>query len=95
MTSKETKKRPADRQNDEACGEYLLMLHNDDVHSFDFVINALMDICEHDFEQAVQCTMITHHKGCCDVRKGNIEPLKQMKDALMAMELNATIEMQS
>ncbi len=95
MTSKETKKRPADRENEEVSGEYLLMLHNDDVHSFDYVINALMDICEHDFEQAVQCTMITHHKGSCDVRKGYIEPLKQMKDALTAMELNSTIEFKS
>ncbi|MFW6290385.1 MAG: ATP-dependent Clp protease adaptor ClpS [Mariniphaga sp.] len=95
MTSKETKKKPVSRQSDETCSEYLLMLHNDDVHSFDYVINALMDICEHDFEQAVQCTMITHHKGSCDVRKGKIGKLKQMKDALTALELSATIEMQS
>lgn len=95
MTSKETKKRPVDRYNDEASGEYLLMLYNDDVHSFDYVINALMEICEHDFEQAVQCTMITHHKGSCDVRKGKMEPLKKMKNDLIAMELTASIEMQS
>ncbi len=95
MTSKETKKRPANRQSDKTCREYLLMLHNDDVHSFDYVINALMDICKHEFEQAVQCTMITHHKGSCDVRKGKIGQLKKMKDALTAIELSATIELQS
>jgi ATP-dependent Clp protease adaptor protein ClpS len=71
------------------------MLHNDDVHSFDYVIDALMDVCEHDFEQAVQCTMITHHKGSCDIRKGKIGTLRKMKNALTAMELSATIQSQS
>ncbi len=95
MTSKETKRKPVDLEKDKACGGYMLMLHNDDVHSFDYVIEALINICEHDYEQAVQCTLITHHKGSCDVRKGKIEPLKQMKDSLIALDLSATIELQS
>ncbi len=94
MTSKETKKKSVSRQKNEACDEYLLMLHNDNVHSFDYVIDALVDICNHDYEQAVQCTLITHHKGCCDIRKGKFQSLKQMKDSLTAIELNATIELQ-
>jgi ATP-dependent Clp protease adaptor protein ClpS len=64
------------------------------VHSFDFVIEALIDICDHDYEQAVQCTLITHHKGSCDIRKGKFETLKQMKDALTERELNSTIDLQ-
>jgi ATP-dependent Clp protease adaptor protein ClpS len=91
MTSKETKRKPRGGQQDEAYGDYALVLHNDDVHSFDYVIDALIDICEHDYEQAVQCTLITHHKGSCDVRKGKMEPLKQMKNALTALELSVTI----
>ena len=95
MTSKEIKRKSDYREKKEACNDYLLMLHNDDVHSFDYVIDALIDICKHDYEQAVQCTFITHHKGSCDVRKGKFNSLKQMKDALTAIDLNATIELES
>lgn len=91
MTSRETKKRPSESRKEEATNEYFLVLHNDDVHSFDYVIDALIDICDHDYEQAVQCTVITHHKGSCDVRKGEFESLKQMKDALTVKELSSTI----
>lgn len=91
MTSRETKKRPSESRKEEVTNEYFLVLHNDDVHSFDYVIDALIDICDHDYEQAVQCTVITHHKGSCDVRKGEFESLKQMKDALTVKELSSTI----
>jgi ATP-dependent Clp protease adaptor protein ClpS len=91
MTSKETKKRPSGNQKEIINNEYFLVLHNDDVHNFDYVIDALIDICDHDYEQAVQCTIITHHKGSCDVRKGEFETLKEMKDALTERELSATI----
>jgi ATP-dependent Clp protease adaptor protein ClpS len=91
MTSKETKKRPLGNQKEKENNEYFLVLHNDDVHSFDYVIDALIDICDHDYEQAVQCTVITHHKGSCDVRKGEFETLKEMKDALTERELSTTI----
>ncbi|SHE77260.1 ATP-dependent Clp protease adaptor protein ClpS [Mariniphaga anaerophila] len=92
MTSKETKRKPDSGKQNEACGGYSLILHNDDVHNFDYVIEALVDICDHDYEQAIQCTLITHHKGSCDIRKGKFETLKQMKDALQQRELNSTID---
>jgi ATP-dependent Clp protease adaptor protein ClpS len=92
MTSEQTKKRPADDFKENISGENILILHNDDVHSFDYVINALIDICEHAYEQAAQCTIITHYKGKCDVKKGNPEVLKIMKEALIDRELNATID---
>ncbi len=91
MTSRETKRQPSETRKEKATHEYFLVLHNDDVHCFDYVIDALIDICDHDYEQAVQCTVITHHKGRCDVRKGEFETLKQMKDALTEKELSATI----
>ncbi len=91
MTSKKTKKIPDSTPRAKNQHEYSLILHNDDVHSFDYVIDALVDICDHDYEQAVQCTIITHHKGCCDIRKGTMETLKQMKDALSKKELSTTI----
>jgi len=72
--------------------EKSLILYNDDIHSFDYVINALIDICKHDYTQAAQCTVITHYKGKCDVKKGKVEILKMMKEALVERELSATID---
>ncbi|TDN95701.1 ATP-dependent Clp protease adaptor protein ClpS [Sunxiuqinia elliptica] len=69
-----------------------LILHNDDHHSFDYVINALISVCGHDAEQATQCTLITHYKGKCDVKKGSFTYLSPMKKALVARELTATID---
>ena len=62
------------------------------MHSFEYVTHALIEICEHSFEQATQCTMIAHYKGKCDVKKGGVKTLKPMKDALIQRELNATID---
>ena len=92
MTSEQTKKRPADDSKENISEENILILHNDDLHSFDYVIEALIDICEHDYEQATQCTIITHYKGKCDIRKGSLKVLQTMKDALIERKLNATID---
>ena len=95
MTSKKTKKRPANEHKDGVVGNYTLILHNDDIHSFDYVIEALIEICTHSYEQAVQCTLITHHKGSCSVRQGRKETLYRMKQALGERELNTTIDIES
>ncbi len=92
MTSKETKKKPVDEFEENVANENLLILHNDDVHSFDYVIDALIEICKHDYEQAEQCTLITHYKGKCDVKKGGFETLKPLKTALNDKKLTATID---
>lgn len=92
MTSKETKKRQSENTNDRLTHDNFLILHNDDVHSFDYVTNALIEICGHTYEQASQCTLITHYKGKCDVKKGKLKALKPLKDALIERKLNATID---
>ena len=92
MTSKGTKRKPRENYNDDLSNDNFLILHNDDVHSFDYVTIALMEICEHTFEQASQCTLITHYKGKCDVKKGGFKTLKPLKDALIQRKLNATID---
>ncbi len=92
MTQKETKKIPRGDFKEEIAEENFLILHNDDVHTFDYVIDALIDICDHGFEQAVQCTHLVHYKGKCDVKKGGFSALKPLKDALIERELNATID---
>ncbi|RIJ46437.1 ATP-dependent Clp protease adaptor ClpS [Maribellus luteus] len=92
MTLKEPKNIPVDKSNEDTLEENSLILHNDDVHTFDYVIDALIDICEHEIEQATQCTYLVHYKGKCDVKKGSFSELKPMKDALIGRELNATID---
>lgn len=92
MTQKETKNNPTREFSEEVIEENFLTLHNDDVHTFDYVIDALVDICDHGFEQATQCTMLIHYKGKCDVKKGGFTVLKPLKDALIERKLNATID---
>jgi len=69
-----------------------LVLHNDDHHTFDEVIEALIDVCSHKQEQAIQCTYLVHYKGRADVKKGEINFLKPMKQQLTERGLKATIE---
>ena len=69
-----------------------LVLHNDDVNTFDWVIDALVEICRHSVEQAEQCSYIIHHKGKYAVKHGSLESLKPMKDAIIDRGINATIE---
>ncbi len=69
-----------------------LTLHNDDVHTFDYVIDALIDICKHSSVQAEQCTMLIHFKGKCAVKGGSFTILKSMKDRLVQKELEVTID---
>lgn len=92
MTSKETKRKRSEDGTEHSKEANFLILHNDDVHSFEYVTVALMEVCGHTFEQASQCTLITHYKGKCDIKKGDFGSLKPMKDALIQRELNATID---
>jgi ATP-dependent Clp protease adaptor protein ClpS len=55
--------------DEKTSSERLLILHNDDVHTFDFVIEALIKICELEPIQAEQCTFLVHYKGKCDVKR--------------------------
>lgn len=79
-------------QDQETVNERNLILHNDDYHTFDFVIDSLVEICEHEVHQAEQCTYIIHYKGKCDVKSGTYIYLKPMKDELINRGLNASID---
>lgn len=92
MTSKEIKRKQPEIAGNNLANDNFLILHNDDVHSFEYVTQALIEICEHTFEQASQCTLITHYTGKCDIKKGGLKTLKPLKDALTERNLNATID---
>ena len=70
----------------------MLVLHNDEVHTFDYVIETLIEICEHTTEQAEQCTYLVHYKGKCDVKSGPLDHLRPLRHALIDKGLSATIE---
>ena len=70
---------------------YKLVVHNDDVNTFDYVIMCLIEICEHTLEQAEQCTMLIHYKGKCTVKTGALEKLKPMHQALLDKGLSSEI----
>lgn len=76
---------------DETDEVYKLILHNDDIHTFDDVIEALIQICKHDPIQAEQCTMLVHFKGKCTVKTGSMELLKPMHEKLISRSLTSEI----
>ncbi|MBK1896867.1 ATP-dependent Clp protease adaptor ClpS [Chryseobacterium paridis] len=76
---------------DETDDVYKLIVHNDDVHTFDYVIDSLVEICKHTLEQAEQCTILIHYKGKCTVKTGSMEVLKPMHEKLISRELTSEI----
>ncbi len=73
-------------------GLYDLVVHNDDVNTFDFVIETLIDVCKHAPEQAEQCTLIIHHKGKCTVKTGGYNKMRSMYKEILNRKITATIE---
>jgi ATP-dependent Clp protease adaptor protein ClpS len=68
-----------------------LIVYNDDVNTFDHVANILVKVCKHSPEQAEQCTLIIHFKGKCAVKKGSIDELKPMCEAILDAGIQAAI----
>ena len=77
---------------DELNLKRVLVLHNDEVNEFVYVVDTLVEVCDHGSLQAEQCTLITHYKGKCDVKYGPLTRLKPIKDELNRRGLQATIE---
>lgn len=74
-----------DEQNKE------LILFNDDVNTFDYVIETLIRVCDHTPEQAEQCAIIVHYKGKCTVKTGSYDDLEPRCSLLLDAGLSAEI----
>jgi ATP-dependent Clp protease adaptor protein ClpS len=72
---------------------FILILHNDDYNTFEWVIECLMKICGHGPEQASQCAHIVHFTGKCDVKRGDHETISEMYSKLKNSGLSVTMEM--
>jgi ATP-dependent Clp protease adaptor protein ClpS len=69
-----------------------LVLHNDDINTFDYVMEILVEICEHSMTQAEQCATITHYKGKCEVRTGTFTEMKELRFKLISKGLKASVD---
>lgn len=69
-----------------------LIVFNDDVNTFDHVIQTLIDVCDHTPEQAEQCTIIIHYKGKCSVKEGEFDKLVAMRNAICDRGISAEVQ---
>ncbi|MEP2934854.1 MAG: ATP-dependent Clp protease adaptor ClpS [Gilvibacter sp.] len=69
-----------------------IVLFNDEVNTFDHVIETLIYACDHTAEQAEQCSLIVHYKGKCIVKTGSYEDLKPRCTMLLEAGLSAEIQ---
>jgi ATP-dependent Clp protease adaptor protein ClpS len=76
----------------ETTDPFHLVVWNDEVNTFEWVIETLMDVCKHSYEQAEQCAYIVHFKGKYAVKNGTYDELKPMCDAITERGIGATVE---
>ena len=69
-----------------------LVVYNDEVNSFEYVIITLIEVCEHTAEQAEQCTLMIHFRGKCGVKSGIYEDLLSMRNEICRRGISAEIE---
>ena len=77
---------------EEVLEPFHLIVWNDEVNTFEWVIETLMEICNHSYEQAEQCAYIIHYKGKYAVKHGDYDELKPMCDAITERGIGATLE---
>jgi len=68
-----------------------IILYNDDVNTFQHVIETLVKVCKHTYEQAEQCAYIVHFSGKCVVKTGSLEELVPICSSLLEAGLSAEI----
>jgi ATP-dependent Clp protease adaptor protein ClpS len=71
--------------------ERTLVLFNDDVNTFDYVIDSLVEVCDHDVVQAEQCAYLVHYTGKCEVKNGSFDQLKPLRIELSRRGLKVAI----
>lgn len=76
-------------QHEEPCN---LVVWNDEVNTFEWVIETLIEVCGHSYEQAEQCSYIIHFQGKYAVKQGSYEELKPQCDAITERGIGATVE---
>ncbi len=81
-----------EKQQQDQKARATLILWNDEVNTFDWVIESLIKVCDHSTTQAEQCALIAHFNGKAEIKTGAEEKLKAMKNDLTERGISATIE---
>ena len=86
--------RPQKLGSDDTDGlqQATLVLHNDNINTFDYVMESLVEVCDHSMTQAEQCATITHYKGKCDIRSGTLKEMKELRYQLISRGLKASVD---
>jgi ATP-dependent Clp protease adaptor protein ClpS len=71
---------------------FQIIVWNDDVNTFEWVIETLVEVCGHSYEQAEQCAFIIHNSGKYAVKNGTYDDLRPMCDAILERGISATLE---
>jgi ATP-dependent Clp protease adaptor protein ClpS len=71
--------------------QHEIVLHNDDVNTFDHVIDSLISVCDHTEHQAEQCATLFHYKGKCTVKSGEYKDLEPRCSKLLQLGLSAEL----
>lgn len=93
MTEMSTKEKVLEEVlvNESVSSNNEIVLYNDDVNTFDHVIDTLIRVCSHTSEQAEQCALIVHYKGKCTVKTGEYKDLRPQCTQLLEAGLSAEI----
>lgn len=83
---------PLEIQKEQDLENRVLILYNDEVNTFDFVIDTLVEVCKHEPEQAEQCAWVAHFKGKCPVRSGGFDELKPLRTEMQDRGLTVSID---
>ena len=83
--------KPVSGQEESTIEEKELILYNDDVNTFEYVIDTLIEVCGHDPYQAEQCALAAHFNGKCGIKSGAFDVLKPFYDEMTNRELTVTI----
>jgi ATP-dependent Clp protease adaptor protein ClpS len=83
--------KPADHKDEIISEGKELILFNDEVNTFDYVIESLVEVCGHDPLQAEQCALAAHFNGKCSVKSGSFDELKPAYDEMTNRQLTVSI----
>ena len=83
--------KPIENTEDQTGESNYLILHNDDHNTFDWVLDTLIAVCDHDPITAEQLTLIVHYKGKCTVKSGDIDELEPMSREMTDRGLTVSI----
>ena len=75
----------------ETANPYQLIVWNDEVNTFEWVIETLIEVCGHSSEQAEQCALLVHYTGKCAVKTGSYKELVPLCSKLLVADLSAEI----